>query len=336
MNGQDTRVMIFAVSVALLSPPAKAAPWSVELSAQEEAVLVSAEELRKAERALLEGQSGSDRLHALLTVLRHASGYSALPGELERLLVRATADPNREVAELAERALFLRSNPPEPEAGTEEEIRARRAARELLEIEEALTGWQGSPESRFDARAAIRRLAHHATKHYVWSPEIEWMVERGSAPRGSRGRPHRRADTCQARRSRDRTCLRAVCGSENSSLSASRGGVDLCPGTRQGRGHPSGGSPPTDGPGSGKRHGFSAPCSCSRSDARVPSGSRFSSFSLCGLHGGRPRWRPTGPAPGLRRPCRSVGPTATLFLPSPAEARETRARAVAIRKGDGS
>ncbi len=178
MNGQDTRVMIFAVSVALLSPPAKAAPWSVELSAQEEAVLVSAEELRKAERALLEGQSGSDRLHALLTVLRHASGYSALPGELERLLVRATADPNREVAELAERALFLRSNPPEPEAGTEEEIRARRAARELLEIEEALTGWQGSPESRFDARAAIRRLAHHATKHYVWSPEIEWMVER--------------------------------------------------------------------------------------------------------------------------------------------------------------
>ncbi len=159
--------------------PAEGLPTTPEQ--REQSRVQTEAELAQAESVLVQAEDAALRFSALQTVLRHASDHRILPERIERLLVRATADPDRRVSGLAERALYLRRYPTDKDNWTEEERRERSAARELEQIAAALRRRSVNPPDRFDpanleATPAARQLAHRATSTRVWSPEVERLV----------------------------------------------------------------------------------------------------------------------------------------------------------------
>ncbi len=133
---------------------------------------------------LLDDAEASNRHAALQMVVHQALRGATMPSDVERLVVRATADSDPEVAALAARALDRREHPPEPELGTDGEIRVRADTSRLEWATEVLSRSEPADPAGPRGRSATDRLAaahilvHLASERGEWSADLEWLVRR--------------------------------------------------------------------------------------------------------------------------------------------------------------
>lgn len=141
-----------------------------------EAAAADRARLDRATLVLTDSDHTSDRLAALHEIVNLAGRHATVPAELERLLLRATGDPDPEIAGLATRVLDNRDHPAEPEAGSDEEIRERAEARRLRWAAEVLSRPEPPDRSDTDRLAAVHTLVHLASSRRHWSGDLEWLV----------------------------------------------------------------------------------------------------------------------------------------------------------------
>lgn len=121
----------------------------------------------------LRDESGSKRYGALQTLLHLAYRYREWPAYVERLVTRATADPDDDVAAKAEKALFHYARTDDSHAPFEpERVRRERHDRQELDSVRAILADPVAPHF-----GAAQRLVNLASKQHELSIEIRRLLD---------------------------------------------------------------------------------------------------------------------------------------------------------------
>lgn len=171
MNTHKVFILLLFAAAQIL------AAQSPDLAQRQEAESAALARLERA--TLMLGDSEvSNRLAAVHQLINLAGPRSISPDEVERLLLRATADPDPEIALLATRAVDSLDQTAEPAVGSDDDVGAHADARRLAWLVEAFARPEAAVQNEPSRMAAMQTLIHLASGDRRWNRDLEWLVER--------------------------------------------------------------------------------------------------------------------------------------------------------------